>query len=97
MGLCLFLIDLGIIPNSSHFTQIIQRKERQNDGIQNTKWCFSVPISQNADYAFEFAYGIVKRDEGLLFTPHVRHENPHQAFAEGLLRKQDTEKIQENH
>jgi nucleotide-binding universal stress UspA family protein len=57
------------------------------------KVLFCTDFSENADYAFEFAYGIAKRDEGLLYILHVIPENPHQAFAEGIMNTETLEKI----
>lgn len=37
---------------------------------------FCTDFSENADYAFEFAFGIAKRDEGLLYILHVIPDNP---------------------
>jgi nucleotide-binding universal stress UspA family protein len=42
------------------------------------KVLFCTDFSENADYAFDFAYGIAKRDEGLLYILHILPENPHQ-------------------
>jgi len=58
------------------------------------KVLFCTDFSENADYAFDFAYGIAKRDEGLLYIVHVIPENPHQAFAEGIMNTETLEKIQ---
>jgi len=60
------------------------------------KVLFCTDFSENADYAFEFAYGIAKRDEGLLYILHVIPQNPHQAYAEGLVSAEDSEKIQKS-
>jgi nucleotide-binding universal stress UspA family protein len=57
------------------------------------KVIFCTDFSENADYAFEFAYGIAKRDEGLLYILHVIPENPHRAFAEGIIPNESLEKI----
>ena len=57
------------------------------------KVLFCTDFSDNADYAFEFAYGIAKRDEGLLYILHVIPHNPNQDYAEGLVKKEILEKI----
>jgi len=57
------------------------------------KVLFCTDFSENADYAFEFAYGIAKRDEGLLYILHVIPGNPHQAYAESYIGKETLEKI----
>ena len=58
------------------------------------KVLFCTDFSENSDYAFEFAYGIAKRDEGLLYILHVIPENPHQAFAMNMLTNEQLEQIQ---
>ena len=58
------------------------------------KVLFCTDFSENSDYAFDFAYGIAKRDEGILYILHVLPENPHQAFAERYITKENLEKIQ---
>jgi len=58
------------------------------------KILFCTDFSENADYAFEFAYGIAKRDEGFLYIFHVIPENPHHAFAEDIVSTENLEKIQ---
>jgi len=58
------------------------------------KVLFCTDFSENADYAFEFAYGIAKRDEGLLYILHVIPKNPQQAYAESFVTTEDLEKIQ---
>ena len=63
---------------------------------QYKKVLFCTDFSENADYAFNFAYGIAKRDEGLLYILHVLPDNPHQAFAENYINKEDLEKIQKS-
>jgi len=58
------------------------------------KVLFCTDFSENADYAFDFAYGIAKRDEGLLYILHVIPYNPHQAYAESFITREDLKKIQ---
>ncbi|MBE9574049.1 MAG: universal stress protein [Proteobacteria bacterium] len=60
------------------------------------KVLFCTDFSENADYAFEFAYGIAKRDEGLLYILHVIPYNPNQAYAESFITTEDLEKIQKS-
>jgi nucleotide-binding universal stress UspA family protein len=57
---------------------------------------FCTDFSENSDYAFEFAYGTAKRDNGLLYVLHVIPENPHQAYAEAYISQQDLERTQKN-
>jgi nucleotide-binding universal stress UspA family protein len=58
------------------------------------KVLFCTDFSENSDYAFEFAYGIAKRDDGLLYILHVVPENPHQAFATTMITNEQIEKIE---
>ncbi|MEA1971182.1 MAG: universal stress protein [Thermodesulfobacteriota bacterium] len=47
------------------------------------KVLFCTDFSENADYAFEFAFGVAKRDEGLLYILHVKTDIAEQAYLEG--------------
>ncbi|HUT69394.1 MAG TPA: universal stress protein [Desulfatiglandales bacterium] len=58
------------------------------------KVLFCTDFSENADHAFEYAYGIAQRDEGLLYILHVIPDNPHQAYAAGFVDAETAEKIQ---
>ena len=58
------------------------------------KVLFCTDFSENADYAFDFAYGIAKRDEGILYILHVIPYNPHQAYVESFITTEDLKKIQ---
>ena len=58
------------------------------------KVLFCTDFSENSDYAFEFAYGIARRDDGLLYILHVIPENPHQAFATAMITNEEIEKIE---
>jgi len=60
------------------------------------KLLFCTDFSENADYAFKFAYGVAKRDEGLLYILHVLPDNPNQAYIDGFIGQEDLEKIQKN-
>jgi len=57
------------------------------------KILFCTDFSENADYAFDYAYGVAKRDEGYLYILHVIPHNPNQDYAEGLVKKEILEKI----
>ena len=61
---------------------------------QYKKVLFCTDFSENADYAFDFAYGIAKRDEGLLYILHIIPRNSNQAYAESFVAMEDLEKIQ---
>lgn len=57
------------------------------------KIVFCTDFSENSDYAFEFAYGIAKRDKGLLYILYVIPDNPHRKFAENVIPPETLEKI----
>ena len=57
------------------------------------KVLFCTDFSENADYAFNFAYGVAKRDEGLLYILHVMPYDSNQAYAESFITMEDMEKI----
>ena len=57
------------------------------------KVLFCTDFSENADYAFGFAYGIAKRDEGVLYILHVIPGNPQELFIEKLMPGDLIEKI----
>ena len=57
------------------------------------KVLFCTDFSENSDYAFEYAFGIAKRDEGLLYILHVIPGNPQEAFVERLISRDIVEKI----
>jgi len=58
------------------------------------KVLFCTDFSENADYAFDFAYGIAKRDEGLLYILHIIPYSSNQAYAESFINTEDLGKIQ---
>ena len=51
------------------------------------KVLFCTDFSENSGYAFEFAYGIAKRDEGLLYILHVIPRNLHQETIRAYVSK----------
>jgi len=65
-----------------------------NEYPKYKKVLFCTDFSENADYAFDFAYGIAKRDAGILYILHVIPYNPHQAYAESFITTEDLKKIQ---
>jgi nucleotide-binding universal stress UspA family protein len=60
------------------------------------KVLFCTDFSENADYAFNFAYGIARRDDGLLYILYVIPENPHRTVWEGYISQESLEMIQKD-
>ena len=58
------------------------------------KVLFCTDFSENSDYAFEFAFGIAKRDEGLLYILHVITHNQHQEMIMGYVPENTLRNIQ---
>ena len=58
------------------------------------KVLFCTDFSENADYAFGFAYGVAKKEKGLLYILHITPADPHKAFAESFMTGADLENIQ---
>jgi nucleotide-binding universal stress UspA family protein len=57
------------------------------------KVLFCTDFSENADYVFDFAYGIAKRDAGLLYILHVIPDNPQETFLEMLIPREIVKKL----
>jgi len=60
------------------------------------KVLFCTDFSENSDYAFEFAYGITKRDKGLLYILHVIPHIPNQERIRGYVPEDILRKIQKD-
>ena len=60
------------------------------------KVLFCTDFSENSDYAFEFAYGIAKRDEGLLYILHVIPHSPNQDRVGGYVSEDILRNIQKS-
>jgi len=58
------------------------------------KVLFCTDFSENADYAFDYAFGIAKRDSSLLYILHILAENPYKAYADVMITGEDLEKLQ---
>ena len=58
------------------------------------KVLFCTDFSENSNYAFEFAYGIAKRDKGLLYILHVIPRNPNQEMIRGYVSEDILRNIQ---
>jgi nucleotide-binding universal stress UspA family protein len=74
-------------------------KQRRGKMMEYPKYktvLFCTDFSENADYAFEFAYGIAKRDEGLLYILHVIPENPHRTLVDASATREDLERIEKS-
>jgi nucleotide-binding universal stress UspA family protein len=60
------------------------------------KVLFCTDFSENSDYAFEFAFGIAKRDEGLLYILHVIPHNPNQEMIRSYVSEDTLRNIQKD-
>jgi len=60
------------------------------------KVLFCTDFSENSDYAFEFAFGIAKRDDGLLYILHVIPHIPNQEMLRGYVSEDILRNIQKD-
>lgn len=60
------------------------------------KVLFCTDFSENSDYAFEFAYGIVKRDKSLFCIIHVIHHDYQWELMEALTPAKILDKIRKD-
>ena len=58
------------------------------------KVLFCTDFSGTSDYAFEFAFGIAKRDEGLLYILHVIPRNPNHEMIRSYVSEDILRNIQ---
>jgi nucleotide-binding universal stress UspA family protein len=58
------------------------------------KVLFCTDFSENADYAFNFACGIARRDKGLLYILHVIPPDPYLMYS--YMSRENMEKIDRN-
>lgn len=49
------------------------------------KVLFCTDFSENADHAFGFAFGVAKRDKGLLYILHVKTDSADRSYIEGTV------------
>ncbi|MHB9097207.1 MAG: universal stress protein [Syntrophales bacterium] len=58
------------------------------------KVLFCTDFSENSDCAFDYAFGVAKRDEGVLYILHVIPDIPNQYYASLYSKQENFEKIQ---
>ena len=58
------------------------------------KVLFCTDFSENSDCAFDYAFGVAKRDEGVLYILHVIPEIPNQYYAALYGKQENFDKIQ---
>lgn len=57
------------------------------------KVLFCTDFSENSDCAFDYAFGIAKRDEALLYILHVTTINPHASYLDKYMTKDYWDKL----
>ncbi len=58
------------------------------------KVLFCTDFSENSDCAFDYAFGVAKRDEGVLYILHVIPDIPNQYYAALYGKQENFDKIQ---
>jgi len=57
------------------------------------KVLFCTDFSENSDCAFDYAFGVAKRDDAVLYILHVIPGNTHENYLTHYLTKEDLDKI----
>ena len=57
------------------------------------KVLFCTDFSENSDCAFDYAFGVAKRDDAVLYILHVIPLNPHENYLNTYLTKEDWDKL----
>ena len=57
------------------------------------KVLFCTDFSENSDCAFDYAFGIAKRDEAVLYILHIRSVNPRWSYVDNYMTKEDWNKL----
>ena len=60
------------------------------------KVLFCTDFSENSDCAFDYAFGVAKRDDGILYIMHVIPGNPYKNYLNIYLSKKDLDRIKVN-
>ncbi len=59
------------------------------------KVLFCTDFSESSDCAFDYAFGIAKRDEAVLYILHVISINPHASYLDNYMTKEYWDKLKE--
>jgi nucleotide-binding universal stress UspA family protein len=57
------------------------------------KVLFCTDFSENSDCAFDYAFGIAKRDEAVLYILHIISVNPHVSYLDQFMTKDYWDKL----
>jgi nucleotide-binding universal stress UspA family protein len=60
------------------------------------KVLFCTDFSKNSDCAFDYAFGVAKRDDSILYIMHVIPDNPKEIYHDMYVNKKNLEKIKAN-
>lgn len=60
------------------------------------KVLFCTDFSKNSDYAFNYAFGVAKRDDSMLYLMHVIPVNPKESYHDMYVNKKNLELIKKN-
>ena len=60
------------------------------------KVLFCTDFSKNSDYAFDYAFGVAKRDDSMLYLMHVIPVNPKESYHDMYVGKKNLELIKKN-
>ncbi|MBU4370993.1 MAG: universal stress protein [Proteobacteria bacterium] len=57
------------------------------------KVLFCTDFSENSDCAFDYAFGIAKRDEAVLYILHIKSVIPRWTYVDNYMTKEDWDKL----
>ena len=57
------------------------------------KVLFCTDFSENSDFAFDYAFGIAKRDEAVLYILHIKSVVPRWTYVDNYMTKDDWNKL----
>lgn len=57
------------------------------------KVLFCTDFSENSDFAFDYAFGIAKRDEAVLYILHIKSVIPRWTYVDNYMTKEDWDKL----
>ena len=57
------------------------------------KVLFCTDFSENSDCAFDYAFGIAKRDEAVLYILHIISANPHSSYVDNYMTRDYWDKL----
>jgi nucleotide-binding universal stress UspA family protein len=81
------------ILSTEHLTEQERGERKMIEYPKYKKVLFCTDFSENSDCAFDYAFGVAKRDDAVLYILHVIPTDPHETYLNDYLTKEDWHKI----